>query len=184
MAEGDQAAKNEFARLWYQRIVDWVASRTDHFRMGDYAHEVFAHLLHNDCAVLLRWNGLYEETHEHSFEAFLRTVTRNKVHDLQRSEPPAPTDPVEILDHLAGYASNPRMLVEGQRLMDAFRRCVSGLRAREGKLVELWALGHTGAEIARRLEVTANNVYQIKHMAFSKLRRCLVERLPEYFRHV
>ena len=138
---------------------------------------------------LLAWKPLEDdaEWHPHSLEGFLKEVVRNKVLDLQRAmtrQLPESPDLVDILDDDSEVGRDPSLEAERSRLRRAFRDCSRGFRPRDSILISMWWQGHSGDEIAGAIDSNANNVYVRKNYLLKQLRDCLVERLPEYFRHV
>ena len=79
---------------------------------------------------------------------------------------------------------DPMVQADRARLEAAFMSCTSHFNDRDQTLIRMWWEGYTGAEIAAELGMTPNNVYQRRLYLFRQLRACLVEELPEYFRHV
>ena len=189
MAAGDPNASYEFVEQWSPRIERWVSQRATDEKVEDYAQEVWAHLIAGNWLRLLQWNGLDndEDWHQHSLEAFLKRVTINKVKDLQAAEPPTlppGLDPVEIIDRTTPYGRDPLVEAERSRLIMAFNDCARWFKERDDRLISMWWEGHTAQHIGEQLEMNPNNVYQRRSYLLKQLRDCLVEKLPEYFRHV
>ena len=189
LVAGDRAAATEFVNFWDPKIKAWVARHAPLSTVEDYAQEVWQHLLKDDWRVLLQWKGLYDDLDWNSLglAAFLRQITVNKVRDLQRAEqrqlPPA-MDPVDIIDVYGPLGMDPMVQDERARLEAAFMSCFSRFNDRDQNLLRMWWEGYTGAEIAAELGMQPNNVYQRRFYLLGQLRACLVEKLPEYFRHV
>ena len=189
LAAGDKAAEDQFANDWYHRIRYWVSDIAPPHKIEDYVHEVWLHLKRSNWLRLLQWKPLYDDGawQERSFEGFLKRVARNKAIDLRRKEPPElppGLDPNDIIDRTTPLGNNPIVEAERSRLIAAYEFCASLLKQRDRFLIRLWWEGHTGEYIAARIETNANNVYQRRSYIFRRLRKCLIERLPEYFRDV
>ena len=189
LAARESGADQEFYNLWHGRICDWIASQAPYEKVEDYAQEVWSHLNKGRWLRLLQWEGLYDDDawHPQSLEGFLHRITVNKATDLWRAEPkfhPGDFDPVDIIDRMTPLGRDPALEAERSRLIAAFEFCASWFRDKDHKLLWMWWEGRSGAEIADELETNANNVYQRRSYIFTRLRACLVERLPEYFRHV
>ena len=86
MAIHDQAAEREFVDTWEPHLIRWASAHAPRDRVDDYVQEVWEHLFNRDWKNLLRWKALFndDEWHEHSLKSFLKTITVNKVTDLQR----------------------------------------------------------------------------------------------------
>jgi len=189
MAARDPAAGHEFVRMWGPHVTHWVAQNAVHERVEDYSQEVWLHLVAGNWLRVLQWNGLYDDGawHENSLKAFLKQITIHKVSDLREKEPPQlppGLDPVDIIDRTTSLGRNPLVEVERSRLMGAFHRCMRWFKDKDHRAIFMWWEGHTAKHIADELDTNANNVYQRRSYLLNQLRKCLVERLPEYFRHV
>jgi DNA-directed RNA polymerase specialized sigma24 family protein len=189
MAAHDRAAGHEFVNIWDERIRSWVYHAATYEKVDEHTQEVWAHLIAGNWLRLLQWNGLYDDEawHEHSLEAFLKTITIHKVSDLMAAEPPQlppGLDPVDIIDETTPLGQNPLVLAERSRLMKAFDRCMRWFNEKDHRAIFLWWEGHTAQHIADELETNPNNVYQRRSYLLGQLRKCLVEKLPEYFHHV
>ena len=189
VAARESGADQEFYNLWHGRICDWIASQAPYEKVEDYAQEVWSHLNKGRWLRILQWDGLYDDDawHPQSLEGFLHRITVNKVTDLWRAEPkfqPGDFDPVDIIDRTTPMGNDPMIEAERSRLIAAFEFCASWFRDKDHTLLWMWWEGRSGAEIADELDTNANNVYQRRSHIFRRLRECLVERLPEYFRHV
>ena len=165
----------------------WVAQRAAREKVEEYAQEVWIHLVAGNWLRLLQWNGLYDDAawHENSLKAFLKQITIHRVSDLRDAEPPQlppGLDPNDIIDGTLG--SDPLLEAERSRLMRAFESCTRWFKKSDHRAILLWWEGHTAQHIAELLEMNANNVYQRRSHLLKQLRDCLVENLPEYFRHV
>ncbi len=189
MAAHDRSAGHEFVDRWDERIKGWISQRVPQQKVEEYAQEVWAHLVAGNWLRLLQWNGLYDDEawREHSLESYLKRITINKVSDLRDAEPPQlppGLDPVDIIDETTPLGQNPLVLAERSRLMRAFDRCMRWFNEKDHRAIFLWWEGHTAQHIADELETNPNNVYQRRSYLLGQLRKCLVERLPEYFHHV
>ena len=189
MAAHDPAAGHEFFGIWGPHVTRWVAQNAAHEKVEEYAQEVWVHLVAGNWLRLLQWNGLYDDGawHENSLKAFLKQITIHKVSDLRDKEPPqlpSGLDPVDIIDRTTSLGRNPLVEVERSRLMGAFHRCMLWFKEKDHRAIFMWWEGHTAKHIADELHTNANNVYQRRSYLLNQLRKCLVERLPEYFRHV
>ena len=189
LAAGDKAAEDRFASDWHDRIRYWVSDIAPQHKIDDYAHEVWLHLKRSSWMRLLQWHPLFDDDawHEHSFESFLKRIAQNKAIDLRRKEPPElppGLDPNDIIDRTTVLGNDPVVEAERSRLIAAYEFCASRLQERDHLLMRLWWEGHTGEYIAARIKTNANNVYQRRSYIFRRLRKCLIERLPEYFRDV
>ena len=189
MAAHDPAAGREFVTQWDERIKGWVHQNADREKVEDYAQEVWRHLIECNWLRLLQWNGLFDDEawHPHSLEAFLKRVTINKTRDLQDAElpqlPPG-LDPTQIIDQTTGHEGNPMVEAERSRLIIAFEHCSQRFSQRDHDFIRLWWEGYTGQQIGVELDTNPNNVYQRRSYLLKQLRDCLIERLPEHFRHV
>ena len=188
MVSGDRRAAHEFASIWHPRIEDWVARRTLRHRVDDYAQEVWLHLAAGNWLRLLQWRGLYndEAYHPHSLEAYLKQITIHKVIDLQGTDrlQESPYDPADIIDDETELGRDPALGAERSRLRRAFDSCSRRFKDNDHRSIRMWWEGHTAKYIAEKLNTNPNNVYQRRSYLLEQLRRCLVEKLPEYFRHV
>ncbi len=189
MAAHDPAAGHEFVDRWDSRIKNWVAQGADRQYVEEYAQEVWAHLIEGNWLRLLQWNALFndEAWHEHSLEAFLKRITENKVSDLRDAEPPQlppGLDPVDIIDRTTSMRNDPLVEAERSRLVMAFTICSNAFNDKDHRAILMWWEGHKAEHIAEQLGTNPNNVYQRRHYLLNQLRACLIERLPEYFRHV
>ena len=188
MAAHDATAGHEFVNRWNERIRQWVARQAAHEMVEEYVQEVWEHLIDGNWLRLLQWKGLYDDEawHPHSLEAFLKRVTINKVTSLQRAERQSSSsfDPVDIIDDTTSLGADPALYAERARLMLAFTTCSSRFSDGDHRAIVMWWEGHTAQYIAEQLHTNANNVYQRRHYLLNQLRTCLVEKLPEYFRHV
>ena len=187
MASGDPAAGREFVDRWDNTIKGWIVGRAPREKVEEYAQEVWAHLIAGNWLRLLQWKPLYDPDawHEESLRAYLKQITIHKVSDLRDREPPqlpSGLDPSDIIDGTLG--SDPLVAAERSRLMRAFESCTRWFRKSDHRAILLWWEGHTAQHIAELLETNANNVYQRRSHLLKQLRDCLVENLPEYFRHV
>ena len=187
MAARDSAAGHEFVRIWGPHITHWVAQNALHEKVEEYAQEVWIHLVAGNWLRVLQWNGLYDDAawHENSLKAFLKQITIHKVSDLRDAEPPQlppGLDPSDIIDGALG--NNPLVQAERSRLMGAFDSCMRWFKEKDHRAIFLWWEGHTAQHIADELDTNANNVYQRRSYLLNQLRKCLVEKLPEHFRHV
>lgn len=189
MAAHDPAAGHEFVGEWGSRITAWVAQRADPQKVEDYTQEVWGHLIAGNWLRLLQWNGLYDDDawQEHSLEAYLKKITINKVSDLQSAEPPQlppGLNPAEIIDRATALGNDPLVEAERGRLMRAFDHCTRWFKSRDHLAIRLWWEGHSAQQIAEHVRTNPNNVYQRRSYLFKRVRACLVETLPEYFRDV
>ena len=189
LAAGDRLAEDQFASDWYHRIRNWVSDIAPSRRADDYVHEVWIHLKHPNWIRLLQWQPLYDDDawHEHSLEGFLKRIAQNKAKDLRRAEPPEllpGLDPNDIIDRRTVHGNDPVVETERSRLIAAYEFCASHFSERDHLQLLLWWEGFSAKYIAERTETNANNVYQRRSYLFERLRDCLVDRLPEYFRHV
>ena len=186
---GDRAAADEFVRFWHPQIKKWVAYEASPLKVEDYTQEVWQHLIKDDWRVLLQWNALYDDAvwSPRSLSAFLKQITINKVRDLQRAEqrqPPPAMDPIDIIDVDGPLGADPMVQAERARLEAAFMSCTSRFNDPDQTLIRMWWEGYTGAETGAELGMTPNNVYVRRSYLLQQLRDCLIEKLPEYFRHV
>ena len=138
---------------------------------------------------LLQWRGLYhdEEYSPHSLDAFLKRITFNKVMDLQAKEPsrlPNDVDPGDIIDRTTALGPDPVAEVERSRLMKIFDHCTGWFKSKDHDAIRLWWEGHSAQQIAELIKTNSNNVYQRRSYLLKRLRECLVENMPEYFRDV
>jgi len=189
MAAGDRAAGHEFVDRWDSRMKAWISQQVANDMVEEYAQEVWAHLIQANWLRLLQWNGLYDDAawHEHSLEAYLKRITTNKVSDLRDAEVPRlpqGLDPVEIIDRTTPLGNDPLVEAERERLVVAFTFCSSRFKDGDHRAIMMWWEGYTAQHIAEQIGSNANNVYQRRHYLLNQLRDCLVEKLPEYFRHV
>jgi DNA-directed RNA polymerase specialized sigma24 family protein len=189
LAAGDRQAEHRFTSEWYDRIRYWVSDIAPPYKIEDYVHEVWLHLKRSNWLRLLQWQPLFDDEawHDHSLEGFLKRIAQNKAIDLRRSEPPElppGLDPNDIIDRTTVLGNDPVVEAERSRLIAAFEFCSSWFRDRDHLLLWLSWEGHTGEHIADRIGTNANNVYQRRSYIFRRLRECLIERLPEYFRRV
>ena len=189
LAAREPGAEREFYGLWHSRICDWIAGQASHEKVEDYAQEVWLHLQEGRWLRLLQWQGLYDDEawHPHSLEGFLHRITVNKAADLWRAEPKfqrGEFDPVDIIDRVTPLGRNPLIEAERSRLIAAFEFCASWFRDKDHTLLWMWWEGRSGQEIADEIDSNANNVYQRRSYILGRLRECLTERLPEYFRRV
>lgn len=76
------------------------------------------------------------------------------------------------------------MEAERGRLMVAFRNCARYFTDNDHRAIRMWFEGHTAQHIAEQLGTNPNNVYQRRSYLLKQLRDCLIDKLPEYFRHV
>ena len=189
MAARDPRAGHEFVSRWDERIKSWVSQRAAYEKIEEYAQEVWAHLVAGNWLRLLQWQGLYDDEawHEHSLEAYLKRITLNKVSDLVAAEPPQlpqGLDPVDIIDRTTPLGTDPLVEAERGRLLRAYYHCTQWFRDRDHLAIQLWWEGHNAQFIAGQVRTNANNVYQRRSYLLRRLRACLVETLPEYFRNV
>jgi DNA-directed RNA polymerase specialized sigma24 family protein len=189
LAAGDREAERRFTDDWHDRIRHWVSDIAPSHKVEDYAQEVWLHLQTSSWLRLLQWKPLYDDDawHERSLQGFLKTIARNKAIDLRRAEPPElppGLDPNDIMDRTTPLGNDPLVEAERSRLIRAFEFCSSWFRDRDHLLVRLWWEGHPAHYIAEQIGSNANNVYQRRSYILRRLRECLIERLPEYFRRV
>ena len=185
----EPGAGDEFYRIWNSRICDWIAGQAPYEKVEEYAQEVWAHLMAGNWMRLLQWHPLYDDEawHERSLEGYLHQITVNKASDLWRAEPPVlprGLDPVDIIDRTTQLGRDPLVEAERGRLMRAYYHCTEWFRNRDHLAIQLWWEGHNAQFIAEQVRTNANNVYQRRSYLLRRLRECLVEKLPEYFRHV
>ena len=189
MAIHDQAAEREFVDTWEPHLIRWASVHAPRDRVDDYVQEVWEHLFNRDWRNLLQWNALYDddEWHEHSLKGFLKTITVNKVTDLQRAaylRRLKYLDPADILMVPGELGNDPQLQAEATRLMAAYEGCTSHYQRKDHTLVQMWFEGHSANRIAEELETNANNIHQRKSYLFKRLQDCLTEKLPEYFHDV
>ena len=138
---------------------------------------------------LLQWRPLYDDDawHENSLAAYLKQITRNKVNDLLEADPPGlppGLDPNDIIDGTTSLGWDPAVNAERARLIAAFEFCSSAFKELDHLALNLWWQGYDARHIAEQVGSNPNNVYQRRSYLLKRLRECLVERLPEYFRRV
>lgn len=189
LVAGDQAASREFVELWHPRIVRWIVQRAPRPKVADYAQEVWWHLIEGNWHRLLQWDGLYNNQvwHENSLRGFLKSLTNHKVGDLMRAErrrPLVTIDPADLIDEEGSLGADPQAQAERAHLMSVYYSCVSHLNDRDKQLLEMCWEGHSAEEIGAELNMQPNNVYQRKSYLMERLRKCLIDKLPEYFRDV
>lgn len=189
LAERDPLAEREFVEKWDPRITRWVAQRAQPHKVEEYTQEVWGHRIAGNYLRLLQWKALYDDEawHEHSLESFLKQITRNKVLDLVDAEPPQlpqGLDPNDIIDRTTPLGTDPLIEAERERLMSAYTSCADRFNDNDHRSIRMWWEGHTARHIAAQLDTNPNNVYQRRSYLLRQLRACLVEMLPEYFRHV
>jgi DNA-directed RNA polymerase specialized sigma24 family protein len=189
LAGREPGAADEFYATWHSRICHWIAGQAPYEKVEEYAQEVWLHLSAGNWLRLLQWDGLYDDEawHPQSLEGFLRTITVNKAADLWDAEPkfqPGDFDPVDIIDRMTPLGRDPQVEAERSRLIAAFEFCASWLKDKDHRQLWMWWEGRSGKEIAEETGTNPNNVYQRRSHIFKRLRACLTERLPEYFRHV
>ena len=186
---GDVAAEHQFVSMWHPRIYVWAARHTWVRPIDDCVQQIWYHLLDNDCARLLQWQGLYDDDawHTHSLEGYLKTLAINKLRDIERAEarrlPPAKNQ-LDIIDEDGPLGTDPEVQAERYRLTVVFESCFVLIQANDQRLLEMWHEGHPDEDIALELGITPNNVAQRRFQALRRLRDCLREKLPEYLRHV
>ena len=189
MAIHDQAAEREFVNTWEAEIIRWVTAKSPREYVDDYVQDVWAHLFNRDWRNLLKWKALYDDDqwHEHSLKSFLKTVTVNKVTDLQRAAYLRRLeflDPADILMATENPGYDPQLAAEASRLMAAYKDCTSHYREKDHVLVSMWLEGHVAVRIAEELDTNSNNIHQRKSYLFNRLQDCLTQKLPEYFSDV
>ena len=189
VAAHDQAAGRAFVHEYDERIKYWVYQRADFEKVEEYAQEVWGHLIQGNWMRLLQWKGLYsdEDYNPHSLDAYLKRITFNKVMDLQAKEPPRlpdGVDPSDIIDRTTSLGPDPVAEAERSRLMKIFDRCTAWYKRKDHDAIRLWWEGHSAQHIADLFKTNPNNVYQRRSYLFKRLRECLVENMPEYFRDV
>jgi len=189
MAVHDQGAEREFVDAWESEIIRWVTAKAPRDYVDDYVQDVWAHLFNRDWRNLLKWKALYddEQWHEHSLKSFLKTVTVNKVTDLQRAAYLRRLeflDPADILMAAENPGYDPQLAAEASRLMAAYKDCTSHYREKDHVLVSMWLEGHVAVRIAEELDTNSNNIHQRKSYLFKRLQDCLTQKLPEYFSDV
>ncbi len=189
LAAGDRAAGSEFVELWHRRIVRWIMQRAPRPMAGEYAQEVWWHLIERNWRRLLKWDGLYNDEvwHENSLRGFLKRLTNNKVYSLMRAERrqlPLNIDPADIVDEDGPLGADPQVQAERAHLISVYYSCVSHLNDRDKRLLEMCWKGHSAAEIGAALNMRPNNVYQRKKYVMDRIRDCLIDKLPEHFHHV
>ena len=189
MAIHDQEAEREFVDTWEPHLIRWVAARASRDKVEEYVQDVWLHLFNRDWHNLLQWQALFDddEWHEHSLQGFLKSITVNKVIDLQRADylrRLENLDPADILMAFGELGNDPQLEAEASRLMAAFDGCTSHYQGKDDTLVRMWFEGYSAIRIAEELETNANNVHQRKSYLFKRLQDCLTEKLPEYFRDV
>ena len=189
LAAHDPAAGQEFVHNWDHRIKSWISQCAPHEKVEEYAQEVWGHLIEGNWLRLLQWKGLYDDEawNPHSLEAFLKRITMNKARDLFAAEPaqlPKGVDPNDIIDRTTSLGPDPVAEAERSRLLKVFDLCSRWFKKKDHDAIRLWWEGHSAAQIAELIRTNANNVYQRRSYLFRRLRACLVENLPEYFRDV
>jgi len=189
LAAHDRAAGREFVNLWDDRIKYWISQCAAHDKVEEYAQEVWGHLIEGNWLRLLQWRGLYDDDawNPHSLEAFLKRITINKARDLHDAEPPQlpdGVDPGDIIDRTTSLGSDPVAEAERSRLLMVFDHCTRWFKNKDHDSIRLWWEGYSSLEIAERIRTNPNNVYQRRSYLFKRLRACLIENLPEYFRDV
>lgn len=189
LAAHDPIAAEEFVHVWRERILYWTSQHARPHRVEEYAQEVWAHLMAGNWMRLLQWRPLYDDSqwNEHSLASFLKAITVNKVRDLVDAEPPElprGLDPNDIIDRTTPVGWNPKLEAERSRLFAAYQFCSEFFNANDHLALKLWFEGHDANHIAEQIETNTNNVYQRRSYLLRRLRDCLLERLPEYFRHV
>jgi RNA polymerase sigma factor (sigma-70 family) len=188
MVTGDRAAAHDFVSAWQPRIERWIAARTLQSRVDDFAQEVWLHLAGGNWLRLLQWRGLYDDEayHAHSLEAFLKRITIRKIIDLQGTErlQQSQLDPADIVDDNTELGRDPALGAERSRLRRVFDACSRLFKRKDHRAIQLWWEGYSAREIGEQLDTNPNNVYQRRSYLLKQLRDCLVEKLPEYFRHV
>jgi len=185
LVTGDPDATNEFIKSWQPRIYWWIRDNSWLRQADDVSQQIWFHLLENGWDRLLRWDGLYANTAEHSLHAFLRQVTINKLRDLERKaqrQLPEGGDPFDIIDDGGSVGANPLDMAERERIRRAFEECFGRLQPRDRTNLIMWYEGHPDKEIAENLQMTANNAAQRRYQALPRLRMCLEQNLPEYMR--
>jgi len=183
MQEGDPGAFQEFARTWYPRIVEWIAPRTSHDKVMDYAQEVWVHLTKDGCRNLIGWRGLYVEgdSNPHSLAAYLKTVTVRKVIDLHKADNKHWLDFGDPPDIKSG--ENPPETIEDDQIRIGFRECFSELPRLDKRMLIMKWNGRSDEAIGQFYRKTANNIRQRRYQMILKLRECLSVKLPAYFGH-
>ena len=68
--------------------------------------------------------------------------------------------------------------------MRIFDHCTAWFKSKDHDAIRLWWEGHSAQQIAELIKTNSNNVYQRRSYLFKRLRECLVENMPEYFRDV
>ena len=188
-AAHDPAAGHEFVHRYDAAIKSWVAQRANFEKVEEYAQEVWGHLIQGNWMRLLQWRGLYddEEYNPLSLDAFLKRITYNKVMDLQAAEPPRlpnNVDPNDIIDRTTPLGTDPVAEAERSRLFRIYDHCTRWFNSKDHDAIRLWWEGHSAQQIAELVRTNSNNVYQRRSYLFRRLRECLVENMPEYFRDV
>lgn len=126
----------------------------------------------------------YEERICAMFDSFTKTVSRNYFRDLLRAEKrrsrrflDEPVDYIlELLGHRDTYSSDNFVLdadghscvVESETLYEALRSLPE--KQRTVLLLDFWR-EYTDEEIAKRMEVTARTVYNLRQRAYKAIRR-------------
>jgi RNA polymerase sigma-70 factor (ECF subfamily) len=182
-AFGWELARIEQARLdpaafapLYEAYVDlvWRYSMSrlgDRDRAADATSQTFAKAIAALASYRPQRRG--EET---SFRAWLMTIARNVVLDEFRRERPAvsldvPGIASELLDR--GRSPEVAAIEAVERLR--IERALTQLPDAQRKIVELRALGMTGAEIASTLQMSIGAVKTANHRAYQRLRELLRE---------
>ena len=189
LAAHDPEAEREFVGIWEHRIEHWISERVPHEKVEEYAQEVWGHLIEGNWLRLLQWRGLYDDeaANPHSLEAFLKRITMNKARDLYAAEPPplpGGLDPNDLIDRTTPLGRDPVVEAERSRLLKVLDHCTAWFKPKDHDAIRLWWEGHSAQQIAELIRTNANNVYQRRSYLFRRLRACLAENLPEYFRHV
>lgn len=188
MQDQNPAAFNEFAATWYPRILHWVAQGTSRDKVMDYAQSVWIHLTEDGCRRLLGWNGLYVNTDSNpdNLAGYLKQITNRKVIDLHRIDKRQRLDYgdyPEFIDEDGRLGKNPLDTVEGEQIKKEFRACFGLLPPKDRKMLIMTWSGRPDSAIASRFGMLANNVRQRRYQMVNKIRECLSEKLPAYFRH-
>jgi RNA polymerase sigma factor (sigma-70 family) len=189
LAAHDRAAGREFVRKFDDRIKRWISEVAAYEKVEEYAQEVWGHLIQGNWMRLLQWKGLYDDEawNLHSLEAFLRRITINKARDLHAAEPPQlpqGVDPSDIIDRTTSLGTDPVAEAERSRLLRVFDHCTRWFKKKDHDAIRLWWEGYSAQQIAEFIRTNSNNVHQRRSYLFKRLRECLIENLPEYFRDV
>jgi len=189
LAAHDREAGREFVLMWDNRIKKWISQCAPDEKVEDYAQEVWGHLIQGNWMRVLQWDGLYDDDawNPHSLEAYLKRITMNKARDLFAAEPPQlprGVDPNDIIDRTTTLGPDPVAETERSRLLSVFEHCTRWFKKKDHDAIRLWWEGYSALQIAELIRTNANNVYQRRSYLFRRLRACLVENMPEYFRDV